>query len=80
MQIDEKLKHDKYQTREVIDEDRIETKYALLSYSKVQGANHDQIIRLYAIKQGEAEWRIRVDVHGSIKEKKGNAQISSSSS
>ena len=58
MQIDEKIKHEKYQINEVIDEDGMKKKYAIFSYINVKGANHDQIIRLYAIKREEAEWRI----------------------
>ena len=75
IQIDEKLKHDKYPIKEVIDEDGIKTKYGAFSYIKIKGANHHQSIRLYEIKQGEAERMIRVDVRGCVRGKKGKKQI-----
>ena len=69
MQIDEKIKHDRYQSKEVINEEGKKSKYATLSYIKEEGVNHHHIIRLYASKQGEAEWRIGVDVHGYKRER-----------
>ena len=68
-QIDEKVKHDNFPIEKVIDKDGVNKKCAVFSCIEVKGvgANHYQIIRLYAINLEEKEWRIGVDVHGYIK-------------
>jgi len=42
MQVDEKIKHEKYQIKEMIVGDRIKTQYATFSYIKVKGVEVNQ--------------------------------------
>ena len=59
----------------MIDEDGKRAEHATFSNIKVEGATHRHIIRLYAIKRGEAEWKIGVDVHGYVRGENVNEQI-----